>query len=55
MKRGRVEVSAVRPYHRMNFRVDAHLVKKGAITEGTKEFSTENWRKIDPSLQAVRE
>ncbi len=53
VKRGRIEVRAVWPYHCMHLGVEPHLPEKHRVTEWSEEFTRQHGAKIDHPGEAV--
>ena len=50
-----VQISPVRPYQSMDFRVNPNLVEQGSVTQWTKQFALEYGSEINNLFRAVVE
>lgn len=55
MKRGGVEVRAIRPHERLNLWVQAHLAEDLRVLEGTVKLAGQHRRKVDRLPRSVGE
>jgi hypothetical protein len=55
VQRGRIEVSAIRPYERERFGIQSHLAEHSGISERLVQFARKHWPEVDDLLCVVVE
>ena len=48
-----VEIGAIRPHERVDFRIQPHLGEELRILEGAVQLTSQYWSEIDPLLRPV--
>ncbi len=55
MKRGRIEVSTIRPDESMDLRVNTHLVENYFVCQWPKQLARKYWSKVDNLCRSIVE